>query len=116
LRCQLALSSIASIGTQVPGELLTECIKNGLLTPYQALHWVELQDIRRRAKALVVLAPLLPEAERAGVVSDALAAARAIQIGSGELVALAPLLPTALLGAPWPPPKRSKTAGPASRL
>ena len=60
LRCQLVLGSIASIGSQVPGELLARCVGSGLLPPRQALHWLEYQPDWDRAEALGALAPHLP--------------------------------------------------------
>jgi nucleoside phosphorylase len=103
LRCQLVLSSIASIGSRIPSTLLFECLKNGLLSPRQALHWAEFLPFYDRVQALVVLAPHLPEAERVVVFTEALYAVHEIEIEDGEedraraLASLAPHLPPLLL-------------------
>ena len=91
LRCQLILSSIGMIGSQITGRLLVECVRSELIPPSQALHWLEYQPDEPRAWALGALAPHLPEA----LLDKALRAAKAIEDEGRRaevLVALAPRL------------------------
>lgn len=94
LRCKLTLSSIASVGSQISGELLAKCVQHGLLSPRQALHWIEYKGKAERTVALAELAPHLPEA----LLGEALGAARAIgteRYRAEALAELAPRLPEA---------------------
>jgi hypothetical protein len=75
LRCHLVMSSISSIGSQIPGWLVTECVKTGKLTWRQGLYWLEQQgnsdELRgtleliasqtSKVEALVALARELPQ-------------------------------------------------------
>ena len=89
MRCQLVLSSIASIGSQVPGELLVETVRNGVLPPRQALHWLEYKSDEARVQGLDALAPHLP----AALLGEALRAASAISDDWSRAEALSGLAP-----------------------
>jgi hypothetical protein len=95
-RCQLVRSSIHSLGTNTPWELLAAACKAGVLTYRQVAHWLEFQPFHFRAAALGALAPHLP----AELLAEALTVARAIEDSSSRayvLEALAPHLPVELL-------------------
>jgi hypothetical protein len=88
LRCQLVLSSIGSTGLRVPGQLMVECVKKGLIAPRQALEWAAWH---RGTEVFVNLVPHLPES----LLGEAVHAAEAIRNSSGRfrvLTALAPRL------------------------
>ena len=87
LRCQLVLSAITSIRSQIPGKLLTTCIKHGVLPPRQVLHWLEYQSDLYRAQALADIAPHLPET----LIGEALHIARSCADGGFRALALAAL-------------------------
>ena len=96
LRCQLALSSIHSMGANTPWELLVAAFKAGVLTYRRVMHWLEFKPAADRASALCALALHLPAELSAEVLSEALTAARAIEHSyyrSIILGALAPHLP-----------------------
>jgi hypothetical protein len=100
LRCALVLSSLASIGGNIPQALLTAAVRERLLSLPQALHFTSFLDPGQRCHALGALAPHLPEGERAAVLAQALAAARGSADGNGRaglLAALALHLPEGLL-------------------
>ena len=92
LRCQLVLSSIASLGSQIRPELLAECIKCDLLSPSQAIYWLQYEPLGTRTEAFAILAPHLTAAP----LPQALDIARAIErngLRAQALIALAPRLP-----------------------
>ena len=92
IRCVLCLSSIQSIGINVPPILLSEAVRNKKISAKQALYLAELKDVLGRAKTLAALAPHLP----AELLADALSAAKTIgdeQYRAAALAALAPHLP-----------------------
>jgi hypothetical protein len=92
VRCQLILSSIGSIGSQIPGRLLKECVQQGQLPPRQALYWAKYKTEWERSEAIRSLAPHFPEA----LLTEALDVARKIddyRARAGALGALGPRLP-----------------------
>ena len=118
LRCALVIGSIGSAGTQVPGWLIAACVAAGKLTGRQALYLLEqrglltapgyvfdlpaLESRAADAEALVALARVWPPGadRQAGVGEVLLAVGRigAEHLRADALVAIAPLLPEALLG------------------
>jgi hypothetical protein len=116
LRCQLVLSSIASIGSQVPSWLITECVGVGKLTWRQGLYWLEQQGREtsgsipdreamafqsRKAEALLALArELPPESNRNDCLADILQVACSIDDERAQadvLAGIASCLPAPLL-------------------
>lgn len=100
LRCQLVLSSIHSIGANIPWELLVAAFKARILTYWQVAHWLEFKPSDDRVRALGGLAPYLPPELGAEVLSEALTAAQNIEDSSDRaraLGGLAPHLPPELL-------------------
>jgi len=92
LRCQLVLSSIHSIGSKTPWELLVAAFKSDVLTYRQVAHWLEFKPSGDRVRALGKLAPRLP----VELLGEALTAARALEDSEGRahiLGALARRLP-----------------------
>src|SRR5262245_57338710 len=77
-------------------------VEQRLWNPAQGLVYARaIRDADARARALLALAPYVPEALRAEVLGDALAAAQVLEhefIWARVLVALAPHLPKAVLG------------------
>ncbi|MBS0242665.1 MAG: NACHT domain-containing protein, partial [Proteobacteria bacterium] len=56
-RCALTLSSIKSLGTNIPGPLLVELVSDGALSAQQACHYCELKGpIEEAVSALAVIA------------------------------------------------------------
>jgi hypothetical protein len=116
LRCCLATSSIASIGSQVPGQLIVECVATGRLTGRQALYWLEqqgrseksgvsLEEITSRSnqvKALVALVQAWPPGnDRAQGLAEILRVASSIGsewARADALKGLAACVPDPLLG------------------
>jgi hypothetical protein len=96
IRCRLVQSSLASVGSSVPPELLVECVKHGVLSLSQALYLLQYQSSFSRLEALTALAPRLPVPS----LEQALQDARAIGdtwVRVRAVTALAPWLPAALL-------------------
>jgi hypothetical protein len=93
LRCLLVESSISSMGSAIPPEVLLECAKNPSIEPLQILHWLEYQKIDSRPKVLAALAPRLPETQRASLIQEALRIAQDIGNPSECAEVLAVLVP-----------------------
>jgi hypothetical protein len=89
IRCSLILASIAGVGSQVPKELLAECVRKEVLTPREGLYWLELQPDDERGGAIAVLCPTLPNS----MLRDALRLAWAIRDASSQTEAFAALAP-----------------------
>lgn len=118
LRCQLVMSSVASVGTRIPGWLIAECVSAGKLTGRQALHLLEQRGLLATpaatfnldamdaqsadAKALVALAQAWPQGpERMDGLGEVLGAVGRIGAGylrAEALTGIATFLPTALMG------------------
>ena len=101
LQCRYALitASLNSLAKNIPPALLVALVEKGIWTPAKGLAYArQVPDLEQRARALLGLAPYLPERE--GVLREALAAAR--EVGNEydrveALVGLAPRLPEELL-------------------
>ena len=89
LRCQLVLSSIHSIGSKTPWELLVAAFKSDVLTYRQVAHWLEFKPSGDRVRALGKLAPRLP----VELLGEALTAARALEDSEARARALGVLAP-----------------------
>jgi hypothetical protein len=96
VRAALCFSSVASLGEKTPAGLLALCVRHGVMSLSHAMVLArEKHELRDRARALTMLAPLVAEGEREQVVAEALATAWKIERevdGAEALAALAPLL------------------------
>ena len=108
LRCQLAMSSIASVGSLIPGWLVASCVEAGRLTGRQGLYWLEqgqvsetpdmglseIESQTARAKALVALARVWPPGgDRSEGLRDVLRVTGSLAGGWARAEALAGLIP-----------------------
>jgi hypothetical protein len=96
-RCALVLSSIKSVGTNIPGPLLVELVKDGTLSPQQARHYAELKGPNEEAvTALAGVAVAI--SDNAPAAADVANAAVDLAMETGDLglsieaLALAPHL------------------------
>ena len=100
-RCALIVASVNSVAENVHPALLVALVEKKIWSPVQGLTYARRSpDLKQRAEALARLAPHLPEAKRAQVLREALAAAWEIeneQQRAAALVGLAPHLPELLL-------------------
>lgn len=105
IRCALCLSSLHSLGSNVPPGIIQTALAVGQLSWSQARHLAELEinsDKRARKFAAVLTAANLSAAQRSLLLDDALTAARAITSEwsrAEALVSLLPYLPSELLFA-----------------
>jgi hypothetical protein len=73
IRCALCMSSVCSLGANIPASLLGACLQRGILKASQALHLAGLQDgPRGRAEAFTAILPYLGESERTRGLTEAL--------------------------------------------
>jgi hypothetical protein len=102
LRCALTLSSIRSVGTHVPGELLFQCATAGVLTARQAEYLARfISGVEERLVTLCRIAVELVEDPvlRPALLDEVMTAAHAIRAEdcrARALIALAPRLPPEL--------------------
>jgi hypothetical protein len=94
VRCALCMSSIWSLGVNVPAPLLAACLKHKILSSSQATHFAELRDDPlARAEAFAAIAPLLEESGRAEALLQSLEAVRQIRNSDHKAKALSTLGP-----------------------
>jgi hypothetical protein len=72
--CQLILCSIHSIGSQTPWRVLVAGVRTGVLTYFDALHWLEFAGTLRRALALASLIPYVHGEIRADLLAEVISA------------------------------------------
>jgi NACHT domain-containing protein len=95
-RCQLILSSIRSMGANIPAALLVAGYSKGLLALRQLLHFAEFKPFHERTSLLLAAIPYVPAAE----LGDILSGVRLLRepAARAELLArLAPRLPRTLV-------------------
>jgi hypothetical protein len=73
-RCKMILSSIRSVGATVVPTLVVKCVKREILPLKSALYWAEGGYASSRAQIVADLSPMLPEDERADLLTDTCAA------------------------------------------
>ncbi|MCC7361894.1 MAG: hypothetical protein IT317_20590 [Anaerolineales bacterium] len=96
----LCFASVAALSASVPWDLLAPCVAAGVIPLALGLALARQKtDAADCARALIELAPLLPEAERAAVLAEALAAVERLQTYAVEEVlrTLAAQLPPELV-------------------
>jgi hypothetical protein len=92
LRCQMMISSVASMGSSVPTTFLIKGFNSSILSLNQIQHWLEFKPIEERLTVLAAIAARLP----ADVLAETLATARGIGkagVRGGVLSQIVPLLP-----------------------
>jgi uncharacterized protein YjeT (DUF2065 family) len=92
LRCQMMISSVASMGSSVPSAFLIEGFNSSILSLNQIQHWLEFKPVEERLTVLAAVAEKLP----ADVLAETLATARGIDkadIRGRVLAQIVPLLP-----------------------
>jgi hypothetical protein len=101
LRCALMMSSLRSIGTNMPAELIVTATREGLLSTRQALYFATLARPVTLCATLAGILDMVPAPERAAVLAEALVAAKALRHPDQHAEAVAYLLPH------LPEPKRA---------
>jgi hypothetical protein len=93
LRCSLILASLNSLGANTPPELLVAWVRKGVISREQALFLGRRANARGLCAMAAGMVALLEPADRAALLAEALAAARAIASEHFRATALAGLAP-----------------------
>lgn len=73
VRCALCMSSVWSLGVNIPASLLQACLKRKIITPRQAIHFADLQDnLHARGRSFTAIAPVLQGEERSQAFNGAI--------------------------------------------